>query len=117
MPNFDDKYSELLVECGGNLVPFLDSIFGFLYRRSDFFQVKSIDQVDNVVGFHPGQNRALLLSIMKKWDNFALNEREKNHKLSQTDVPVALNEEEVSTVTVSEDLHPPSTRERTIVDF
>ena len=30
MPTFDDKYSELLVECGGNLVPFLDSIFGFL---------------------------------------------------------------------------------------
>ena len=40
MPEFDNQYSQLLTECGGNLVPFLDSIFGFLYRRSDFFKIK-----------------------------------------------------------------------------
>ena len=106
MPNFDDKYSELLVECGGNLVPFLDSIFGFLYRRSDFFQVKSNGQVDSVVGFHPGQNKSLLLSVMNKWEKFAKDERDKNHKLSQADVPIAINEEEVGPIE-SKSLNPP----------
>ena len=106
MPNFDDKYSELLVECGGNLVPFLDSIFGFLYRRSDFFQVKSNGQVDSVVGFHPGQNKTLLLSVMNKWEKFAKDERDKNHKLSQADVPIAINEEEVGPIE-SKSLDPP----------
>jgi len=96
MPNFDDKYSELLVECGGNLVPFLDSVFGFLYRRSDFFQVKSDSQVDSVVGFHPGDNKKLLMSVMNKWEKFSKEESEKNYKLSQADIPVAVNEEEVT---------------------
>ena len=95
MPNFDERYSELLSECGGNLVPFLDSIFGFLSRRSDFFQLKPDGQVDSVVGFHPGQNKKLLLSVMSKWEKFAQEESEKNHKLSQADVPVAVQHEEV----------------------
>lgn len=108
MPNFDDKYSELLVESGGNLVPFLDSMFGFLYRRSDFFQVKSDGQVESVVGFHPGQNKTLLLSVMNKWETFAKGERDKNYKLSQAGVPIAINEEEVGPV--SESLQPPPSK-------
>jgi len=82
-------------------VPFLDSIFGFLYRRSDFFQVKSNDQVESIVGFHPGQNKSLLLSVMSKWEKFAKEESDKNHKLSQADVPIAINEEEVCSVSES----------------
>ena len=109
MPNFDERYSELLSECGGNLVPFLDSIFGFLSRRSDFFQLKPNDQVDSVVGFHPGQNKQLLLSVMSKWEKFTKEESEKNHKLSQADVPVAVQHEEVvssSSSNLSKNVHP-----------
>lgn len=95
MPEFDEKYSELLVECGGNLVPFLDSVFGFLYRRSDFFTLKNVEQVSSVVGFQPGQNKNLLLAVFNKWDKFARSEAEKNIKLAQAQVPIAIKEEEV----------------------
>ena len=102
MPEFDEKYSELLVECGGNLVPFLDSIFGFLYRRSDFFRQKDQNQSESVIGFTTGQNKNLLLAVFNKWENFAKDERNKDFKLSQADVPPAIHEEEVFTDTVIE---------------
>ena len=99
MPEFDNQYSQLLTECGGNLVPFLDSIFGFLYRRSDFFKIKDEAQqvASSVVGFTPGQNIKLLNAVFNKWEKFAQNEREREHKLAQADVPPAVNEEVIET--------------------
>lgn len=98
MPEFDERYSQLLVECGGNLVPFLDSVFGFLYRRSDFFRLKSDkNDAESVVGFHAGQNKNLLLAVFNKWNKFAIDEDTKDLMLAQAEVPIAVSEEEVVT--------------------
>lgn len=98
MPDFDERYSQLLVECEGNLVPFLDSVFGFLYRRSDFFRIKSDkNDANSVVGFHPGQNKNLLLAVFNKWNKFAIDEDTKDLMLAQAQVPIAVKEEEVVT--------------------
>ena len=94
MPNFDLAYTSILNECDGNLVPFLDSIFGFLYRNSDFFQSKNSSE--SVVGFHPGQNKSLLLAVFNKWNKYAEDERTTKEKLALSDVPLAVREEEVT---------------------
>ena len=102
MPEFNNQYSQLLTECGGNLVPFLDSVFGFLYRRSDFFKIKEQTQsASSVVGFTPGQNIKLLNAVFNKWEKFAQNEREREHKLAQADVPPAVNEEVIIETTAA----------------
>ena len=94
MPNFDQMYSQILGECeDGNLILFLDSIFGFLYRKSDFFQEKSNDQ--GIVGLHPGQNKNLLLAVFNKWDKFAKGEEDTKKKMALRDVPIATREEVV----------------------
>ena len=95
MPNFDQMYSQILGECeDGNLILFLDSIFGFLYRKSDFFQEKSNDQ--GIVGLHPGQNKNLLLAVFNKWDKFAKGEEDTKKKMALRDVPIATREEVVA---------------------
>ena len=79
------------------MVPFLDSIFGFLYRKSDFYRVKPENNTESVVGFHPGQNVQLMMGCFNKWQKFAVDEREKEHKLAQAHVPEAVTEEVVWT--------------------
>ena len=73
-------------------------MFGFLYRRSDFFRIKQDDQAaDSVVGFIPGQNSKLLMAVFNKWEKFAQNERDNEHKILQADIPPAVTEEEIAT--------------------
>ena len=93
MPNFDQVYNNVLGECEGNLILFLDSFFGFLYRQSDFFQEKSNQA--SVVGLHPAQNKNLLLAVFNKWDKFAKSEADNDHKLALREVPIAVREEVV----------------------
>ena len=93
MPNFDKIYNNVLGDCEGNLVLFLDSFFGFLYRQSDFFQDKSNQA--SVVGLHPGQNKNLVLAVFNKWDKFAKSEADTEHKLALREVPFATREEVV----------------------
>jgi len=63
MVNFDDEFSTLLSNAG-HLVPFFDAFFGFLYRRTDFFILRS--ECGKDVGFSEGVNEKVLLGAFNR---------------------------------------------------
>ena len=98
MVNYDDAFSSLLQD-SGHLVPFMDAFFGFLYRRTDFFAVRSDGKSSNadqaVVGFTEGQAEKILLGVFRRWQTHADNERDNADKLRAANVPPVASEVEV----------------------
>jgi hypothetical protein len=95
MVNYDEEFSALL-QNSGHLVPFLDSFFGFLYRRTDFFVAKNgAAEGQSMVGFDEGQAEKILLGVFRRWQNHSDNERRNLEKLQSSNVPPVASEVEV----------------------
>ena len=94
MVNYDDEFSALLQDAG-HLVPFMDSFFGFLFRRTDFFCLKSETDPNSKIGFTEGSAEKILLGVFRRWQNHSKNESENSMKLASAAVPQAAQEVEV----------------------
>ncbi len=62
---YDDIYANIAAGCGG-IQPLLDSFFGFLSRRTDFY-VAVDDNVKSDMGFPKGVAKAMLLKSFEKY--------------------------------------------------
>lgn len=83
----------------GQIYPFLDAIFDFLYRRTDFYHV--VSSPADKTGFPPGVAKRLVRVAFDKYNNLAKEKREKEKKdaaplVLDSEVPVA-TEVEVET--------------------
>ncbi|CAK8672624.1 unnamed protein product [Clavelina lepadiformis] len=58
------------------LEPFLDVIFGFLFRRTDFY--RTMTSPKQRFGFYPGVAEKMVLSYFKKYHNLVLDAEAKN---------------------------------------
>ena len=95
MVNYDDEFSTLL-QNSGHLIPFLDSFFGFLYRRTDFFCIKNEDSgTESKFGFSQGSAEKILLAAFRQWETHANNERENSERLKSGKIPLVAEEVEV----------------------
>ncbi|KAJ9577192.1 hypothetical protein L9F63_006249 [Diploptera punctata] len=80
----------------GHIVPFLDAVFGFLYRCTDFYCIQ--DDTSDKVGFPPGIAENCVLKVMRKWEKQARQDddyyyKKRNNKLNN--IPAAIEEVEV----------------------
>lgn len=87
----------------GQIYPFLDAIFDFLYRRTDFYHV--ISSPSDKTGFAPGVAKRLVRVAFDKYNNLAKDKREKEKQdaaalVPDSEVPVAV---EVEVETTSSD--------------
>jgi hypothetical protein len=69
---FDDILHTVISEKGQGIYGFFDVIFGFMYRRTDFFY--EMVPGENM-GFYPGQAEAIVYNFMKKYQNIHYKER------------------------------------------
>ena len=60
MKKFDDVFLSILQHCG-KIEPFLDAIFYFLSRRTDFFLL--MHNKDDKLGFPPGIAEKMLIKV------------------------------------------------------
>ena len=60
MVKFDNVFLSILQNCG-KIEPFLDSIFFFLSRRTDFFQL--MYSKNDKMGFPPGVAEKMLIKV------------------------------------------------------
>lgn len=60
---YDDVFLGILQNCG-KIEPFLDAIFNFLSRRTDFFRL--MHKKDDKLGFPPGYAEKMLIKIFEK---------------------------------------------------
>uniref|UniRef100_A0A1B6FME9 CS domain-containing protein n=1 Tax=Cuerna arida TaxID=1464854 RepID=A0A1B6FME9_9HEMI len=97
------KHDGLLInilEEEGQIFPFLDAIFGFLYRRTDFYIVK--DNPDAKIGFPVGIAERVVWECFKKWQKLVVNSDAEQHDLKSVfedgiTGPVIREEEVVTT--------------------
>lgn len=101
--SFDcSKYDHLLLEVlqgEGQISPFLDVIFSFLYRRTDFFKILH-NSTENM-GFPPGYAERLVHSAFNRYHTLAVQyeeEYQRNAFMEKTDsdVPPALSTVEIT---------------------
>ncbi|XP_019881040.1 nudC domain-containing protein 3 isoform X1 [Aethina tumida] len=83
MDNHDDMLFSMLKECQ-NLSVFLDHIFGFLKRRTDFYQIK--DDKNSPVGLPEGVAESLVRHTFYKY------QAPKEHVIPSEDIPVVSEE-------------------------
>jgi hypothetical protein len=69
---FDDLLHTVLTEKGKGIFGFYDVVFGFMYRRTDFFYEMAPGEN---MGFFPGQAEAIVYNYMKKYQNIHYKER------------------------------------------
>ncbi|XP_015916988.1 nudC domain-containing protein 3 [Parasteatoda tepidariorum] len=80
--NYDDLISSIL--CGeGNIIDFFDKMFDFLYRRTDFFKLKS-DSSD--LGLASGEAESIVRSVFCKYMEQSI--LEKNIEATSSSEPV-----------------------------
>lgn len=96
------KYDDMLVEIlkdKKTIIGFLETIFGFLSRRTDFYyESKTFNEP---VGFPPGMKERIVLKVIQDFDP--------RHKKSQRQVPKVAKEEVVETTEeIPSDLEPVS---------
>jgi len=85
MERNDAIFSEILNE-NQSISGFLDAVFGFLSRRTDFYcEMKS---PADKIGFPPGVNEQIVLKTLRKWKN--------NVMKSANEIPVAFEKEIVT---------------------
>ncbi|XP_046660839.1 nudC domain-containing protein 3-like [Homalodisca vitripennis] len=89
----------------GQIFPFLDAIFGFLYRRTDFYIVK--DNPDGKIGFPVGVAERVVWECFKKWQKLAVDSTAEQNDLKsvmEDDMAgLVIHEEEVVTTDDVED--------------
>ncbi|XP_057310356.1 nudC domain-containing protein 3-like [Hydractinia symbiolongicarpus] len=77
MHKFDDVFLGILQNCG-KIEPFLEAIFDFLARRTDFFRL--MHKKDDKLGFPPGVARKTVLKIFDKYQQIVLQNDPLHHK-------------------------------------
>ncbi|XP_040821027.1 nudC domain-containing protein 3 isoform X2 [Ochotona curzoniae] len=82
----------------GNVQDFLRVLFGFLYRKTDFYRL--LRQPSDRMGFPPGAAQALVLQVFKTFDHMARQDDEKRRK--ELEEKVRRKEEEEATGTAPE---------------
>ncbi|XP_033736495.1 nudC domain-containing protein 3-like isoform X2 [Pecten maximus] len=70
----------------GQISGFLDAMFGFLYRRTDFYRI--MKQKTDRLGFPPGVAVKLLLNSYKQYEDLARKDEEEKEKLKGKKVPL-----------------------------
>ncbi|KAK6171407.1 hypothetical protein SNE40_019602 [Patella caerulea] len=112
MAGMDDKYDSALLgilQNEGNISSFLQVMFGFLFRRTDFYITMTSEK--DKMGFPPGAQVKLLLQAHKHYEKLAA-EREKRKNLSKSeknDKPAASSESEKETTVKSTTIENPAT--------
>jgi hypothetical protein len=69
---FDDILHTVITEKGQGIYGFFDVIFGFMYRRTDFFYEMAPGEN---MGFFPGQAEAIVYNYFRKYQNVHFKER------------------------------------------
>jgi len=69
---FDDLLHTIIVEKGQGIYGFFDTVFGFMYRRTDFYYEMAPGEN---MGFFPGQNEAIIYNFFRKYQNLHYKER------------------------------------------
>lgn len=106
------KYDEMLLGVlkeKGSIIPFLDAVFGFLYKCTDFYRIQ--EDPSYKVGFPPGVAQNCVLKVFKKWEKQARQDDEYCSKKSDGNIPPAVQEIEVATEVVEETEKPKSDKE------
>ena len=104
---FDDEYARLLTSCDGHVIQFLDSVFGFLHRNTDFFKVTGDPQTHGPgalgplgpgtrVGFPAGVARNLVMSAFKKWEEFQPLEVGREEEVATSDLTDEMKEVDIA---------------------
>ncbi|KAJ4443256.1 hypothetical protein ANN_04924 [Periplaneta americana] len=77
----------------GHILPFLDAVFGFLYRCTDFYRIQNYPS--DKLGFPSGVAEMYVMKMLKKWEMQAREDDEyyKKKRISHVeDVPPAIQE-------------------------
>jgi hypothetical protein len=69
---FDDLLHTVIAEKGQGIYGFFDVVFGFMYRRTDFFYEMAPGEN---MGFFPGQAEAIVYNYLRKYQNVHFKER------------------------------------------
>lgn len=69
---FDDLLHTVIAEKGQGIYGFFDVVFGFMYRRTDFFYEMAPGEN---MGFFPGQAEAIVYNYLRKYQNIHFKER------------------------------------------
>ena len=80
---FDAVLMEVAGQCGG-IQPLLDTIFAFLYRRTDFFHVM---REGDKIGFPPGVAEKLVMRGFKQYEQMAIAARQQAEQRAQSKPP------------------------------
>lgn len=69
---FDDLLHTVIAEKGQGIYGFFDIVFGFMYRRTDFFYEMAPGEN---MGFFPGQAEAIVYNYFRKYQGIHYKER------------------------------------------
>lgn len=69
---FDDLLHTIIVEKGQGIYGFFDIVFGFMYRRTDFYYEMAPGEN---MGFFPGQSESIIYNFYRKYQNLHYKER------------------------------------------
>ncbi|XP_073839190.1 nudC domain-containing protein 3 [Musca autumnalis] len=95
----DSILSEILEE-RKSLTGFLDAVFGFLHRRTDFYHIQK--SKDEKIGFPRGIKEEILLSCMQKYEKY--NDKAQTADNEEDYVPPAIEEVEIASDEVQNDV-------------
>lgn len=69
---FDDLLHTIIVEKGQGIYGFFDTVFGFMYRRTDFYYEMAPGEN---MGFFPGQSESIIYNFFRKYQNLHYKEK------------------------------------------
>ncbi|GFO02309.1 nudc domain-containing protein 3-like [Plakobranchus ocellatus] len=84
MAAMDEKYDSALLgilQSEGKVAPFLDTILGFLYRRTDYFRIMKTET--DKLGFPPGVALKLLVNTFKKYESLSAKDQQRIEELKK----------------------------------
>ena len=87
-PRFDDLLHTIIVEKGQGIYGFLDVVFGFMYRRTDFYYEMAPGEN---MGFFPGQADALVYNYIKKYKELHYKEKVPKRNIDPKEIEEFMN--------------------------
>jgi hypothetical protein len=85
---FDDLLHTVITEKGQGIYGFFDVVFGFMYRRTDFFYEMAPGEN---MGFFPGQAEAIVYNYYRKYQNIHFKERVPKRDIDQKEIEEYIN--------------------------
>lgn len=73
----------------GKIGPFLEAIFNFLYRRTDFYRI--LQEPNGKMGFPEGAAEKYVLQAFKKYQQYAMQDEEKRQKQLRENINTSEN--------------------------